>query len=151
MNRYCVGPAMAVDWGEDELAAADRRRMTARILGYFRPYWRPGLLVVACIAVQAVPGLQARATDLAGRTQPERGGKRASAVGRCVDCRILVSPFAHLADGMPSGAGTRGSGLVARLEPGHPRGGLSRHSRPATARLGTAAIRASPGAYIGHS
>jgi ATP-binding cassette subfamily B protein len=48
---------MAVDWGEDELAAADRRRMTARILGYFRPYWRPGLLVVACIAVQAVLGL----------------------------------------------------------------------------------------------
>jgi len=50
---------MAVDWGEDqpELAAADRRRMIARVLSYFRPYWRPGLLVVACIAVQAVLGL----------------------------------------------------------------------------------------------
>ena len=59
MNRYCVGPAMAVDWGEDEpeLAPADRRRMMARVLSYFRPYWRPGLLVVACIAVQAVLGL----------------------------------------------------------------------------------------------
>jgi hypothetical protein len=59
VNRYCVGPAMAVDWGEDqpELAAADRRRMMARVLAYFRPYWRPGLVVVACIAVQAVLGL----------------------------------------------------------------------------------------------
>ena len=59
MNRYCVGPAMAVDWGEDqpELAPADRRRMMARVLSYFRPYWRPGLVVVACIAVQAVLGL----------------------------------------------------------------------------------------------
>ena len=30
--------------------------MMARVLAYFRPYWRPGL-VVACIAVQAVLGL----------------------------------------------------------------------------------------------
>jgi ATP-binding cassette subfamily B protein len=59
VNRYCVGPAMAVDWGQDEqeLTPADRRRMMARVLSYFRPYWRPGLLVVACIAVQAVLGL----------------------------------------------------------------------------------------------
>jgi ATP-binding cassette, subfamily B, bacterial len=59
VNRYCVGPAMAVDWGEDqpELAPADRRRMMVRVLLYFRPYWRPGLAVVACIAVQAVLGL----------------------------------------------------------------------------------------------
>ena len=59
MNKYCVGPAMAVDWGEDqpELAPADRRRMMARVLSYFRPYWRPGLVVVACIAVEAVLGL----------------------------------------------------------------------------------------------
>jgi ATP-binding cassette subfamily B protein len=50
---------MAVDWGEDqpELAAAERRRMMARVLSYFRPHWRPGLLVVGCIAVQAVLGL----------------------------------------------------------------------------------------------
>ena len=57
MNRYCVGPAMAVDWGEPDLATADRRTMIRRVLGYFRPYPRRGLLVVACIAVQAVLGL----------------------------------------------------------------------------------------------
>ncbi len=48
---------MAVDWGEQELAPGDRRRMIWRVLSYFRPYRRPGLLVVACIAVQAVLGL----------------------------------------------------------------------------------------------
>jgi len=57
MNRYCVGPAMAVDWGEQDLAPGDRRRMIGRVLSYFRPYRGPGLLVVACIAVQAVLGL----------------------------------------------------------------------------------------------
>jgi ATP-binding cassette, subfamily B, bacterial len=57
MNRYCVGPAMAVDWGDQELPAADRRRMIGRVLSYFRPYRRSGLLVVACIAVQALFGL----------------------------------------------------------------------------------------------
>jgi hypothetical protein len=33
VNRYWAGPAMAVDWGEDqpELAPADRRRMMARM------------------------------------------------------------------------------------------------------------------------
>jgi ATP-binding cassette subfamily B protein len=48
---------MAVDWGEQELPAADRRRMTRRVLSYFRPYRRPGVLVVLCVAVQAVLGL----------------------------------------------------------------------------------------------
>src|SRR5215470_13077411 len=48
---------MAVDWGEAEIPAADRRAMIRRVLSYFRPYRRPGLLVVACIAVQAVLGL----------------------------------------------------------------------------------------------
>jgi ATP-binding cassette, subfamily B, bacterial len=57
VNRYCVGPAMAVDWGEQELTPGDRRVMVRRVLSYFRPYRRPGLLVVACIAVQAVLGL----------------------------------------------------------------------------------------------
>ena len=57
MDRYCVGPAMAVDWGDLELPAADRRRMTRRVLSYFGPYRRPGLLVVLCVAVQAVLGL----------------------------------------------------------------------------------------------
>jgi len=57
VNRYCVGPAMAVDWGEQDLAPGDRRRMIGRVLSYFRPYRGPGLLVAACIAVQAVLGL----------------------------------------------------------------------------------------------
>jgi ATP-binding cassette subfamily B protein len=50
---------MAVDWGEDGNGppAAERRRMMRRVLSYFRPYRRPGLAVVACIAVQAILGL----------------------------------------------------------------------------------------------
>jgi len=57
VNRYCAGASMAVDWGDQELAGAGRRRMIARVLSYFWPYRRPGLLVVGCIAVQAVLGL----------------------------------------------------------------------------------------------
>src|SRR5215831_2551286 len=48
---------MAVDWGDEGPPPAVRRLMTRRVLGYFRPYRRPGLVVVACIAVQAVLGL----------------------------------------------------------------------------------------------
>src|SRR5215469_16102337 len=48
---------MAVDWGGQELPAADRRRMTRRVLSYFGPYRRPGVLIVMCVAVQAVLGL----------------------------------------------------------------------------------------------
>src|SRR5262249_31881331 len=56
VNRNCVGPAMAEDWGEDqpELTAADRHRMVARELAYFRPYWPPRRVAVARIAEQAV-------------------------------------------------------------------------------------------------
>ncbi len=57
MNRYCVGPTMAVDWGEDGPPPAVRRQMMWRVLSYFHPYRRSGLVVVACIAVQAVVGL----------------------------------------------------------------------------------------------
>jgi len=57
VNRYCVGPAMAVDWGEPELGTADRRAMIRRVLAYFRPYPHRGVFIVACIAVQAVLGL----------------------------------------------------------------------------------------------
>jgi ATP-binding cassette, subfamily B, bacterial len=57
VNRYCVGASMAVDWGDQELTGPDRRRMIARVLSYFWPYRGPGMLVVACIAVQAVLGL----------------------------------------------------------------------------------------------
>ncbi len=57
MNRYCVGPTMAVDWGDEGPPPAVRRQMMWRVLAYFHPYRRPGLIVVACIAVQAVLGL----------------------------------------------------------------------------------------------
>jgi hypothetical protein len=43
VNRYCVGPARAVDWGEGEPPVQDRPKMTRRVLTYFRPYRRPGL------------------------------------------------------------------------------------------------------------
>jgi ATP-binding cassette subfamily B protein len=48
---------MAVDWGDDGPPPAVRRRMMWRVLSYFHPYRRAGLVVVACIAVQAVLGL----------------------------------------------------------------------------------------------
>jgi len=48
---------MAVDWGEDGPPPAVRRQMMWRVLSYFHPYRRSGLVVVACIAVQAVVGL----------------------------------------------------------------------------------------------
>jgi hypothetical protein len=48
---------MAVDWGDDGPPPAARRAMTWRVLSYFGPYRRPSLIVVACVAVQAVLGL----------------------------------------------------------------------------------------------
>ena len=57
MNRYCVGPTMAVDWGDEGPPPVVRRQMMWRVLAYFGPYRGPGLIVVACIAVQAVLGL----------------------------------------------------------------------------------------------
>jgi ATP-binding cassette subfamily B protein len=55
--KYCVGPAMAVDWGDDETPVKVSRGLLARVFGYFSPYWRQGLLVAACIAAEAVLGL----------------------------------------------------------------------------------------------
>ncbi len=57
MNRYCVGPTMAVDWGDEGPPPAVRRRMMWRVLAYFHPYRHAGLVVVGCIAIQAVLGL----------------------------------------------------------------------------------------------
>jgi ATP-binding cassette subfamily B protein len=48
---------MAVDWGEDGPPPSVRRQMMLRVLSYFHPYRRAGLIVVGCIAVQAVLGL----------------------------------------------------------------------------------------------
>jgi ATP-binding cassette subfamily B protein len=56
--RYCVGPSMAVDWGEDDRSSeVSPRLLLRRVFSYFRPYRRRGLLVLACVAVEAVLGL----------------------------------------------------------------------------------------------
>lgn len=54
-RRFCVGPVMAVDWGDDQPHID--RHMLARVFGYFRPYWRRGGLALVCIAVSAALGL----------------------------------------------------------------------------------------------
>jgi hypothetical protein len=56
MSRYCVGTAMAIDWDQDAPAQIDRH-LIARAFGYFRPYWRRGLLSVAAISAGAVLAL----------------------------------------------------------------------------------------------
>lgn len=56
MEDYCVGATMAIDWGEGECPAVSRP-LLRRVFSYFRPYGRRGLLVTACIAVDAALGL----------------------------------------------------------------------------------------------
>ncbi len=53
-ERYCVGPSMATDWGEEKPTLS--WRLTQRVLGYVRPYGRRALLVLICIGA-AVLGL----------------------------------------------------------------------------------------------
>src|ERR671933_169050 len=48
---------MANDWGEDAEDRRVDRRLVRRVLGYFRPYWRAGLLALACLGAGAVLGL----------------------------------------------------------------------------------------------
>jgi ATP-binding cassette subfamily B protein len=55
--RYCVGITMRRDWGEDEEARGLDRRLVRRVLGYFGPYWRAGLIALGCIVAGAVLGL----------------------------------------------------------------------------------------------
>ncbi len=57
MPRYCVGPTMAVDWGEDDAPVRVTRGLLGRVLGYFSPYRGRGVLVAACIAAESVLGL----------------------------------------------------------------------------------------------
>lgn len=57
MPRYCVGPVMAVDWGEDDTPPRLTRGLLGRVFGYFRPYWGRGMVVAACIAAESVLGL----------------------------------------------------------------------------------------------
>ena len=56
MAQYCVGIAMATDWGADDSRGLDRR-LVRRVLGYFIPYWGAALLALGCIAAGALLGL----------------------------------------------------------------------------------------------
>jgi ATP-binding cassette subfamily B protein len=55
--RYCAGITMATDWGEDADEQGVDRRLVRRVLAYLRPYWRAGVLALACIGAGAVLGL----------------------------------------------------------------------------------------------
>jgi ATP-binding cassette, subfamily B, bacterial len=57
MAQYCIGPVMAVDWGEDEAPPKLERWLLGRVFSYFRPYWRRGSLALACIIGQSILGL----------------------------------------------------------------------------------------------
>src|ERR671926_749703 len=46
---------MAVDWGDQQPELS--RALARRVFGYFAPYWRPGLVVLACIGISAALGL----------------------------------------------------------------------------------------------
>ncbi len=52
---FCVGPSMAVDWGDQQPQLS--RPLLRRVFGYFGPYWRRGLIVLACIGASAALGL----------------------------------------------------------------------------------------------
>jgi len=54
-ERYCVGPSMATDWGEEKPTVT--WCLLQRVFNYVRPYWRRALLVLACIGVGAALGL----------------------------------------------------------------------------------------------
>src|SRR5919201_6548161 len=47
---------MATEWGEADAKGLDRR-LVRRVLAYFRPYWRAGLLALACLGIGALLGL----------------------------------------------------------------------------------------------
>jgi ATP-binding cassette, subfamily B, bacterial len=57
MQEYCVGIAMATDWGDEEQSRGIDRRLVRRVLGYFLPYWRAALIALGCIAAGALLGL----------------------------------------------------------------------------------------------
>ena len=54
-ESYCVGPSMAVDWGEQTPVLS--RPLLRRVFGYFLPYWRRSALVLVCLATVGVLGL----------------------------------------------------------------------------------------------
>jgi ATP-binding cassette subfamily B protein len=57
VQEYCAGITMANDWGEDADAQGIDRGLVRRVLRYFRPYWRAGLLALGCIAASALLAL----------------------------------------------------------------------------------------------
>ena len=54
-DRYCVGPSMATDWGDEKPTLS--RPLVRRVLAYFRSYRLHALVVLACIGVGAGLGL----------------------------------------------------------------------------------------------
>jgi ATP-binding cassette subfamily B protein len=54
--RYCVGPTMAVDWGDDGRIIVTRP-LLRRVFSYFAPHKRRGLAVVGFLALDAALGL----------------------------------------------------------------------------------------------
>jgi ATP-binding cassette, subfamily B, bacterial len=48
---------MATDWGDEDDAKGFDRRLVRRVLAYFRPYWRAGLLALGCLGAGALLGL----------------------------------------------------------------------------------------------
>ena len=54
--RYCVGPSMALDWGDDRKPEITWP-LLRRVFSYFAPYWRHAVVAIACIAAGAGLGL----------------------------------------------------------------------------------------------
>ena len=57
MPHYCAGPAIAVDWGEENGSVKMTRGLLRRVCRYFAPYRGRGLAVIACVATESVLGL----------------------------------------------------------------------------------------------
>jgi ATP-binding cassette subfamily B protein len=57
MQQYCGGPIMILEWEDDGSLPKLERRVLRRVFGYFRPYWRSGVLALVCILGQALLGL----------------------------------------------------------------------------------------------
>ncbi len=78
VDRYCVGPAMATDWGEEDDQASVDRVLVRRVLRYIRPYRRAAAVALGCIVAGALlglaPALVFRALiDYLGRAHPSFG------------------------------------------------------------------------------
>jgi ATP-binding cassette, subfamily B, bacterial len=54
---YCGGSSIAVDWDEEAMRIRHAPELRRRVIRYFFPYWRRGLLVFGLVLVGAVLGL----------------------------------------------------------------------------------------------